>query len=99
MSCLMNRLCLIYKIILLCSRSGPGECASHTEYGSASKPLLVWVTSTRTSKSSLNTEYFSPQSTQDSLSLCLQGCVCGGAESLSVPAGAADAGRRLGGGL
>lgn len=33
------------------------------------------------------------------LCLCCQGCVCGGAESLSVPAGLADVRRRLGGGL
>lgn len=33
------------------------------------------------------------------LCLCYQECVCGGAESLSVPAGLADVRRRLGGGL
>lgn len=34
----------------LCPRLGPGVCVSPTASGLASKPLRVWVTSTRTSK-------------------------------------------------
>jgi len=34
---------------MICLFLGPGECASHMEYGSALKPLPVWVTSIRMS--------------------------------------------------
>lgn len=38
----------------LCSRSGPGGCVSRMASGLALKPLHVWVTSTRTGKTSQN---------------------------------------------
>lgn len=48
--CTAHRSCVIQTC--LCSRSGPGVCASPTASGLALKPLLVWVMSTRMSTTS-----------------------------------------------